>query len=81
MRAIFSIGANISEGYGRFGSKEFPRFLQVSLGSANESEYWLMVLKEICPEFSVEIDKIIVVNSENIRMLAASIKTLRNKIK
>ena len=81
LRAVFSIGANISEGYGRFGSKEFSRFLQISLGSANESEYWLLVLKETCPEFVVDIDNLILKNSENIKMLASSIQTIRNKSK
>jgi four helix bundle protein len=81
LRAVFSIGANIAEGYGRFGSKEFPRFLQVSLGSANEVEYWLLILKEVCPGFVTEIDKVIAKNSESIKMLASSIRTLRNKNK
>jgi len=39
LRAVMSIGANISEGYGRYGSKEYSRYSQVSLGSANETDY------------------------------------------
>lgn len=75
-----SIGANIAEGYGRFGVKEFPRYLQVALGSANETEYWLLMLKEYYPSFSGEVDEVIAKNNEVIRMLAASIKTIRNKV-
>jgi|SRR3989344_2267182 len=79
LRSLMSIGANIAEGYGRFGGKEFTRFLHVSLGSANESDYWLLLLKENNPSFSREIEKIIESNTEVIKMLAKSLKTLRNK--
>jgi four helix bundle protein len=80
-RSSMSIGANIAEGYGRFGGKEYARFLQVSLGSANETEYWLILLKECCPRYRKEIDKIIEKNSETIKMLASSIKTIKSKKK
>src|SRR3989338_1345 len=79
LRASSSVGANIAEGYGRFGSKEYTRYLQVSLGSANESEHWLLLLRETCPKFGVEIDQIINQNTESIKMLAASLRTLRLK--
>ena len=81
LRSVMSIGANIAEGYGRFGVKEFPRYLQVALGSTNETEYWLLLLKECYPGFNREIDEIIEKNREVIRMLAASVKTIRNKVK
>jgi len=79
LRSIMSVGANIAEGYGRFGGKEYARFLQVSLGSANESEYWLLLLIETNPTYKEEITKAIEKNIESIRMLAASLKTIRNK--
>jgi four helix bundle protein len=39
IRAAFSVGANIAEGFGKYKGKECPRFLQISLGSAREVEY------------------------------------------
>lgn len=81
LRSVMSISSNISEGYGRFGIKEFPRYLQVSLGSANETENWLMLLKECQPSYSKDIDNIIARNKEVIKMLAFSIKTIKNKVK
>lgn len=77
LRSAMSIGANIAEGYGRQGKKEFSRFLQVSLGSANETEYWIFLLKESNPNFDNEIDYIFNKNQEVIKMLASSLKTIR----
>ena len=77
LRSAMSVGANIAEGYGRFGSKEYPRFLQVALGSANETEHWLLLLQECCPNLKTRIQEIITKNEESIKMLAASLKTLR----
>jgi four helix bundle protein len=81
IRAASSIGANIAEGFGRYRGKEYERFLQISLGSANEVEYWLLVLKEILPKLENRILPIIEKNGETIRMLASSLKTLRKNRK
>jgi len=77
IRASSSVGANIAEGFGRYKGKEFERFLQISFGSANEVEYWLLVLKKAVPRFSGKIDLIIGRNSETIKILASSLKSLR----
>lgn len=79
IRAASSIGANIAEGFGRYKGKEYERFLQISLGSANEVEYWLLVLKRILPKLDKEITEIIEINNQTIKMLASSLKTLRSK--
>jgi four helix bundle protein len=80
IRATSSVGANIAEGYGRYKGKEFERFLQISLGSANEVEYWLIVLRRILPRLETKISEIVETNSQTIKMLASSLKTLRAKV-
>lgn len=77
LRAAFSVGANIAEGFGKYKGKEYPRFLQMSLGSAREVEYWLELLKEIYPKLGDEIDKILSLNTETIKMLVVTLKNLR----
>jgi four helix bundle protein len=79
LRSAMSVAANTAEGYGRYGKKEFVRYLQISLGSANETECWLMLLKEANKGYAEEIDSIINLNNEVIRMLATSIKTIKSK--
>jgi len=46
-RASISIPANIAEGCGRRSQRDFARFLQVSVGSANELEYHLLLAHEL----------------------------------
>lgn len=77
LRASFSIGANIAEGFGRYRGREYSRFLQIALGSARETGYWLELLKEIYPRFSGEIDKGLALNEETIKMLVATLRTLK----
>ncbi len=41
VRAVDSIGANISEGAGRGTSKDNQRFIRIARGSFNETKFWL----------------------------------------
>lgn len=46
-RACASIPANIAEGCGRDSDPDFARFLQISMGSAFEVEYHLMLARDL----------------------------------
>jgi four helix bundle protein len=46
-RASASIPANIAEGCGRSGVAELSRFLNISMGSASELEYHLMLASDL----------------------------------
>ena len=45
--AAYSIPANIAEGCGKNSQANFANFLNISLGSANEAEYFLLLSKDL----------------------------------
>lgn len=47
-RAASSIPTNIVEGAGRQGDKQFARFIDIATASACESEYLLILTRELC---------------------------------
>ena len=46
-RSSSSISINIAEGCGRGSDADFARFLQISLGSASETEYLILLSYEL----------------------------------
>jgi four helix bundle protein len=46
-RAAYSVPLNIAEGCGRNSQKDFVHFLDMSLGSARELEYCLLLSKDL----------------------------------
>lgn len=76
-RASSSIPTNISEGCGRNSDKEFNQFLNIALGSANETEYLLILSKDLnyITEEQFEIFKI------NINHIKSKIYNLKLALK
>ena len=75
-RSAVSITSNIAEGCGRIGDKELARFFSISVGSANEAEYQLLLayhLKYVPLESYQSLDHLI---NEVKRMLIAFIQKL-----
>ncbi|WHH57389.1 four helix bundle protein [Petroclostridium sp. X23] len=46
-RAVASIPTNIAEGHGRNSYGDFNRFISISIGSANEVEYLLLLSRDL----------------------------------
>ncbi len=46
-RAVSSVPANIAEGCGCNGNREFARFLGIALRSASETEYHLLLTRDL----------------------------------
>ncbi len=76
-RAAASIPTNIAEGCGRNSDAELARFLDISMGSASELEYLLLLVKELNMLSKSDYDNLTGAVIEIKRMLATFIKKLR----
>jgi len=46
-RSAASVSANIAEGCGRNGNRELSRFLSIAAGSASETEYHILLARDL----------------------------------
>ncbi|PJR03616.1 four helix bundle protein [Avrilella dinanensis] len=75
-RASSSISTNISEGCGRNSDAEFNQFLNIALGSALETEYLLILSKDL-----KYIDESVFLNLEKkVNIIKSKIYNLKSKI-
>jgi four helix bundle protein len=78
-RSATSIGANIAEGHGRHPGTEYIHYLIIAQGSANETEHWLNAAQDCELGPKEEIEGILKLNNEVIRMITSAISTIRAK--
>ena len=79
IRSGTSIGANYVEAIAGSSKKDFTNFLGHSLKSANESKFWLALLRDSGKGSRDEISELLEELIEIANILASSIKTLRGK--
>ena len=72
IRSATSIGANMVEGGAGSTNKDFINFMHISLKSANETKYWLCLIKET---LEINIDKAneLIVEANELSKIIASI--------
>ena len=76
-RASTSIPTNISEGCGRNSDAEFNHFLNIALGSTLETEYLLILSKDLNYIETIEFLKL----EKEVNIIKSKIYTLKNKLK
>ena len=80
LRSATSIGANIFEANYAFSNKDFVHKLTISRKEANESIYWLKLLKLSKYLEELEVDNLLKQCDEIMRILTASIQTARKRL-
>ena len=79
LRSATSVGANIIEAKAASSKRDFIRFYEISLKSANETKYWLGLLRDATDIDKEPINKLLNDITEIARMLSASIITMKGK--
>ena len=77
IRSATSVGANLVEGKASSSRLEFKRFYEIALKSANESRYWLSMMKDVGLAPSQEIEKLLAELHELTSMIAAGVMKLK----
>ena len=79
LRSGTSIGANIIEAQAGSSRNDFINFLNHALKSANESKFWLGLLKDSSKSDKTAAEVLLTETGELAKILGSSIRTLRNK--
>ncbi len=81
LRSITSIGANVVEAKSASSKRDFVNFYNIALKSANESKFWLSLIKDSDKGNSELASKMLEETEELANIIAASILTLKGKRK
>lgn len=81
LRSATSIGANIIEARAASSRREFIKFYEIALKSANETKYWLSLLFESTGIKKKEIRSLLSEAEQIANILGASLLTLKGKRK
>ncbi len=79
VRSGTSIGANICEVCSGQSRRDFLAKMSIALSEANETEYWLEIMKRSGILTEKEYNRIIGDCREIIKMLTSSVKTIRKE--
>ena len=81
IRSATSIGANIIEAQAASSRRDFIKFYEIALKSANETKYWLSLLKDsnLVEVQKEKTEKLIEEVDEICKMTGSSLLTLKGK--
>ncbi len=79
IRSGTSLGANYVEAIAGSSKKDFANFLSYSLKSANESKFWLALLRDTDKGDKTEINELLKELIELANILGSSIKTCKKR--
>ncbi len=79
IRSSTSIGANIVEGRASSSRLEFKKFYEIALKSANETKYWLSLLRDSDLLENKKTDPLLTEVTEIANMLASGVMKLKDR--
>jgi len=79
LRSATSIGANVVEAKSSSSRRDFIKFYEIALKSANETKYWLGLLRDATDADKIKAAELLKEVNEISNMLGSSLLTLKNK--
>jgi len=79
MKSATSVGANVIEAKGSGSKKDYIKFFQIALKSANETKYWLLLIRESSPKFRTLVQKLLSEINKLSKIIGAGILTMKGK--
>lgn len=79
IRSGTSVGANLTEARASSSRLEFKKFHEIALKSANESKYWLNLLRDAGLASAYNIDPLVQEVTEIANMLASGVIKLKSQ--
>ena len=81
LRSATSIGANMIEAQAASSRRDFIKFYEIALKSANETKYWICLLRDSYQDLKPKCQELLRESEEISNMLGSSVLTLKGKKK
>ena len=81
IRSVTSVGANVVEAKASSSKRDYIKFFEIALKSANESKYWYLLIKEVVKETEIKkvADSLLKEADEISKIIGSSVLTLKGK--
>ncbi|RJO62254.1 four helix bundle protein [candidate division WS5 bacterium] len=79
IRSATSVGANVVEAKSSSSKREYIKFFEIALKSANETIYWLMIVEESYPKIQAETMQLLAESKEISKIIGSSVLTMKGK--
>lgn len=79
IRSSTSIGANIIEAKSASSKMDYLKYFQIALKSANDTKYWLILLRESSSIFKNQAEALLKETNEIANIIGAGIITMKGK--
>ena len=79
LRSSTSIGANIVEAKSASSKRDYIRYYEIALKSANETKYWLGLFRDALGVDEIKINELLKETGELSNIIAASLLTMKSR--
>lgn len=79
MRAATSIGANVIEAKASSSKLDYLKFFQIALKSANETKYWLILVRESMNNLENQANQLLKEADEISKIIGAGVLTMKGR--